>query len=101
MNTIQQKGAIVLALAGASLGMTSCGGVNRSETIDVNVRPIYLGTLTSTSYDGNGDDLLTAALVAAGLAAPTPVGFADPHNPTAAFLRRNAISNTYRAALDI
>src|SRR5471032_1381169 len=101
MNTIQQKGAIVLALAGASLGMTSCGGANRSEPIDVNVRPVYLGTVTSTSYDGNGDDLLTAGLGAAGLAAATAPGYADPTNPTAAELRRNAIYNNYRAVLDI
>ena len=30
MDTIK-KGAIVLALAGASLGMTSCGGANQGE----------------------------------------------------------------------
>src|SRR5476649_195080 len=100
MNPIKRKGAFVLALAGASLGMTSCGG-GRSAPVDVNLRPVYLGTVTSTSYDGDSDDLLTAGLGAAGLAAATAPGYVDPNKPTAAELRRNAIYNNYRAVLDI
>src|SRR5471032_1998989 len=100
MNPIKRKGAFVLALAGASLGMTSCGG-GRSAPVDVNLRPVYLGTVTSTSYDGDSDDLLSAGLGAAGLAAATAPGYVDPNNPTAAELRRNAIYNNYRAVLDI
>src|SRR5471030_546053 len=100
MNPIKRKGAFVLALAGASLGMTSCGG-GRSAPVDVNLRPVYLGMVTSTSYDGDSDDLLTAGLGAAGLAAATAPGYVDPNNPTAAELRRNAIYNNYRAVLDI
>jgi len=101
MNIIKKKGALVLALAGASLGMVSCGSFDRSEPVDVNVRPVYLGAIASTSYDGNSDDLLTAGLGAAGLAAAVAPGYADPTNPTAAELRRNAIYNNYRAVLDI
>ena len=101
MNMIEKKGAFVLALAGASLGMTSCGGVNQSVPINVNVQPAYLGTITAASYDGNTDDLLTAGLGAAGLAAATAPAYADPNHPTAAELRRNAIYNNYRAVLDI
>src|SRR5471032_1004735 len=100
MNPIKRKGAFVLALAGASLGMTSCGG-GRSAPVDVNLRPVYLGMVTSTSYDGDSDDLLSAGLGAAGLAAATAPGYVDPNNPTAAELRRNAIYNNYRAVLDI
>src|SRR5476649_2169630 len=100
MNPIKRKGAFVLALAGASLGMTSCGG-GRSAPVEVNLRPVYLGMVTSTSYDGDSDDLLTAGLGAAGLAAATAPGYVDPNNPTAAELRRNAIYNNYRAVLDI
>src|SRR5471032_1243255 len=100
MNPIKRKGAFVLALAGDSLGMTSCGG-GRSAPVEVNLRPVYLGMVTSTSYDGDIDDLLTAGLGAAGLAAATAPGYVDPNNPTAAELRRNAIYNNYRAVLDI
>jgi hydroxybutyrate-dimer hydrolase len=66
---------------------------------DTNALPSFVkGTVVKTSYDGNGDDLLTAGLGKTGLAGPTPpVG----PTPTAAELRRLAIYNNYRALVDI
>ncbi|GJI97366.1 D-(-)-3-hydroxybutyrate oligomer hydrolase [Duganella caerulea] len=90
---------ITLALAGIAL--TACGANEHDAAEDLNVLPAYLGTITSKTYDGTTDDLLTAGLGATGLAAPTAPAYADPSNPTAAELRRNAIYANYRAVLDI
>ncbi|UGQ46354.1 D-(-)-3-hydroxybutyrate oligomer hydrolase [Massilia endophytica] len=88
------------ALASATLlALVSC----HDDTVgsQPNVKPAFLGPITSTSYDGDSDDLLTAGLGAAGLAAAAAPGYADPAHPTAAELRRNAIYTNYRAVLDI
>ncbi|MCU6497678.1 D-(-)-3-hydroxybutyrate oligomer hydrolase [Rugamonas sp. A1-17] len=90
---------ITLALAGIAL--TACGANEHDAAEDLNVLPAYLGTISSKTYDGTTDDLLTAGLGATGLAAPTAPAYADPSNPTAAELRRNAIYANYRAVLDI
>lgn len=87
------------ALAGAGAALASCGG-NSHMPDELNMRPTYLGAITSTSYDGTSDDLLTGGLGKTGLAATVPA-YADPLNPTAAELRRNAIWANYRAVLDI
>jgi hydroxybutyrate-dimer hydrolase len=65
-----------------------------------NVKPPYIGEISSKYYDGSSDDLLTAGLGKTGLAAAAPT-FAIPSSPTAAELRRNAIHTNYRAVLDI
>jgi hydroxybutyrate-dimer hydrolase len=65
----------------------------------LNVKPSYLGDISNKTYDGVSDDLLTAGLGKTGLAGAT--AYADPANPTAAELRRNAIHANYRAVLDI
>lgn len=65
----------------------------------VNTPPEFASNITSMTYDGTTDDLLTAGLGRAGLAAAAPA-FADPVNPTAAELRRNAIHGNYRAIVD-
>ncbi|NVD70757.1 D-(-)-3-hydroxybutyrate oligomer hydrolase [Duganella sp. BJB1802] len=90
---------ITLALAGIAL--TACGANEHDTAEDLNVLPAYLGTISSKTYDGTTDDLLTAGLGATGLAATTAPAYADPSNPTAAELRRNAIYANYRAVLDI
>ncbi len=56
--------------------------------------------MTSASYDGTSDDLLTAGLGKTGLGGATPLA-AIPLAPTAAELRKLAIFNNYRAILDI
>ncbi|UMR31860.1 D-(-)-3-hydroxybutyrate oligomer hydrolase [Massilia sp. MB5] len=87
-----------LAVASAAmLALTSCS----SDFSDsVNTKPSFLGAITVKSYDGASDDLLTAGLGKTGLAGAQPA-YADPNNPTAAELRRNAIWANYRAVLDI
>ena len=56
--------------------------------------------MTTASYDGNTDDLLTGGLGKTGLAGDAP-GFSNPAAPTAAELRRLAIWSNYRALVDI
>ncbi len=65
-----------------------------------NELPTFVGDIKTTTYDGTSDDLLTAGLGKSGLGGVAPA-FADPNNPTAQELRRNAIFNNYRAVLDI
>ena len=72
---------------------------------DNNALPSFVvrGSVVTTVYDGNNDDLLTGGLGAFGLGgntAPPAPGFADPANPTAAELRKRAIYNNYRALVD-
>ncbi|WNG20284.1 3-hydroxybutyrate oligomer hydrolase family protein [Cystobacter fuscus] len=91
-----------LTIASATLlALVSCKGNHDEDSGPLNQKPGYLGTVTATTYDGDSDDLLTAGLGASGLAATTPPAYADPNNPTAAELRRNAIYANYRAVLDI
>lgn len=85
-----------VAAVGALLA--ACGS---SDGPSPNEKPAGLGAVSETSYDGASDDLLTAGLGAAGLAAATGPTFADPLNPTAAELRRAAIYNNYRALVDM
>ena len=80
-----------------------CGGSDKttlgSGDYEVNTRPAFVaGTPVTLSYDGSGDDLLTAGLGRAGLAAA--VGPALSATPTAAELRRLAIHTNYRAIVD-
>jgi hydroxybutyrate-dimer hydrolase len=86
------------AISLAVLALTGCGANDEAENL--NIRPTYLGTISTTNYDGNSDDLLTAGLGKTGLAGTSPTA-ADPLKPTAAELRKIAIFNNYRAILDI
>ena len=81
-----------MALAQAQGGPTSSKSPN--------IAPPWLGTVKSTTYDGNTDDLLTAGLGKDGLVftAPAPLPVNNP--PTAAELRRYAIYVNYRAIVD-
>jgi len=82
--------AAALALAGCASG----------DSQDLNLAPAYLGSISSSTYDGVSDDLLTAGLGKSGLAGALPA-YADPSHPTPQELRRNAIYANYRAVLDI
>lgn len=91
---------IVLALAGITVA--ACGARHEQDAPeDLNIKPGFLGDISSKTYDGASDDLLTAGLGKTGLAAAAPPAYIDPANPTAAELRRNAIYSNYRAVLDI
>ncbi len=93
-----------MAMATATLALAACGSGDGAENL--NTLPVFLaassaaGPISSTTYDGSSDDLLTAGLGKTGLAGAAPA-FADPNNPTPAELRRNAIYGNYRAVLDI
>jgi len=78
--------------------LTACGG---GSDPDWNVKPVWLGEIHATTYDGVKDDLLTAGLGKTGLAAALPPALADALHPTAAELRRTAIHTNYRAMLDM
>ncbi len=81
----------------AAASLAACGGGGD----DINQKPAYLGSVAEATYDGNTNDLLTAGLGKTGLASPVAPAYADPLNPTAAELRRNAIHANYRAMLDM
>ena len=91
------------ALAGAAL--TACGGSD-APTNDL---PAGITQVSSTAYPataaGQGDtaatqDLLTGGIGKTGLGLATAPAYADPANPTAAELRRNALYSHYRGILD-
>jgi hydroxybutyrate-dimer hydrolase len=89
---------VVLALAG--IAVAACGSNEHNEKEDLNLKPGYLGDISSKTYDGVSDDLLTAGLGKTKLALAAPA-YADPEHPTPTELRRNAIHANYRAVLDI
>lgn len=77
--------------------LSGCGG---SPQESVNLKPSYLGDISTQAYDGNTDDLLTAGLGKSGLAGSAPA-VADAQQPTATELRQLAIYSNYRAIVDI
>lgn len=88
-----------LSLIGLAL-LAACGGGDDGgvPVIPLNERPSWLGTISSASYDGNTNDLLTAGLGKTGLAAAAPA-VTDVNDPVQ--LRRLAIHTNYRAIVDI
>lgn len=94
------------AMAAAML-LAACGGGGGGETL--NTLPTSVSEVSRTAYGatapGSGttaatQDLLTAGLGKTGLGAAAAPAYADPLNPTALELRRNAIHANYRAILD-
>ena len=88
-----------MLLAGCSV-LSACGGGNDGNNVPGNVKPAFVGKVTTNHYDGSTDDLLTAGLGASGLASATAPTIANPTAPTAAELRRLAIYANYRALVD-
>ncbi|WP_284619468.1 3-hydroxybutyrate oligomer hydrolase family protein [Aquabacterium humicola] len=95
----------VLAALGATLA--GCGGGD--DPPPLNVLPAGATHHSTTVYGatavGNGStaatqDLLTAGLGRTGLGAAAAPAYADPLNPTAAELRRNALFANYRGLAD-
>lgn len=89
-------GSTALALAIAAL-VAGCGGDSDSG-VETNAVPPFVRSIGTISYDGAGDDLLTAGLGKSGLAAATPPPTSAV--PTAPELRRLAIHTNYRALVD-
>jgi len=94
----------------ASVGSVLLGAcVYDDEPLPTNNLPAGITPLGMTAYPatatGPGDtaatqDLLTAGLGRAGLGAAVAPAYADPLNPTAAELRRNAVYSNYRGLVD-
>jgi hydroxybutyrate-dimer hydrolase len=86
-------------LAIGAVAVASCS--SHSDEPMLNKKPDYIkGTIASTTYDGNSNDLLTAGLGKSGLQGAAPA-LADPVNPTVEELRKVAIYNNYRALVDM
>lgn len=95
MHLTQRKQLSVL------LSTLAIAGCNGTTSVELNLKPAFVGAVVQTSYDGNPDDLLTAGMGKTGLQGATAPTVADAGNPTAAELRRLAIYNNYRALLDM
>jgi hydroxybutyrate-dimer hydrolase len=89
----------------AAIALTACHGDDDDNTPPsppANVLPGFIkSAVTTQSYDGNTDDLLTAGLGKSGLALATAPAIANSAQPTAAELRRVAIWSNYRALVDM
>ncbi len=90
--------------------LTGCGGssaLDAVNTLPAGVTDLgykaYRATTTGAAATAAGQDLLTAGLGKSGIAstaAATLTAYADPANPTADELRRNAIQSNYRGLVD-
>lgn len=92
--------AAFIALCASALA--ACGSSNdppAPASPAANVRPAFLGTVTTAAYDGTTDDLLTGGLGWDGLQSVTAPALSA--TPTASELRRRAIYNNYRALVDM
>lgn len=99
-------GAIALCLClGGCGGTADSGGNVLPDGFTQQGVTLYPATAPGPGATAAGQDLLTAGLGSSGLAtvpgaAATLPAYADPLNPSAAELRRNAIVGSYRALVD-
>jgi hydroxybutyrate-dimer hydrolase len=96
------------ATAAAVAVLSACGGAS-DDAAPLNILPTgftehgvigYPATSAGTGATAATQDLLTGGLGRTGLGAAAAPAYADPANPTAAELRRNALHSNYRAILD-
>jgi hydroxybutyrate-dimer hydrolase len=100
-------------LAGAIALLAACGGGGggggSAPTGAVNTVPPQVQHQTRTAYTATApgagttaasQDLLTGGLGKTGIGLAAPPAYADPLNPTALELRRNAIHSNYRGIVD-
>jgi hydroxybutyrate-dimer hydrolase len=110
LETQTLTGVAIAAAMLCATALSGCGGgsvdpeVNRLPTgvTDLGAKA-YRATAVGAASTAAGQDLLTAGLGKSGIistAAATLVAFADPLNPTADELRRNAIQSNYRGVVD-
>ena len=90
----------LLALAACALAACNSSDEDNARPPTNSLPDFVKGNVSRNAYDGTTNDLLTAGLGKAGLQGALPA-FADPANPTAAELRRQAIYNNYRALVDM
>ena len=95
----RSRRSIAICFALSASALAGCGNSDDPAIPPTNVRPSFLGTVTTATYDGASDDLLTAGLGWDGLQSATAPAVSA--TPTAAELRRRAIYNNYRALVDI
>jgi hydroxybutyrate-dimer hydrolase len=98
-----------IAAAAATLAAALLVGCNDNNeefaalTLPANVSPqgvlVYPATTAGSGSTQAGQDLLTGGLGKSGLSGATPA-YADPLNPTALELRRNALYSNYRGLVD-
>ena len=93
---------VMTALSAATLA--ACGGSGPSNELPKGIKEISATAYPATTV-GKGDtaatqDLLTGGMGRTGLGAAAAPAYADPANPTAAELRRNALYSNYRGILD-
>ncbi len=88
--------------AASSIAVATLAGCGSSNDVVLNSPPTFVsGTVQRASFDGVGNDLLTAGLGKSGLQSAVAPTITDAANPLASELRRLAIYNNYRALLDI
>lgn len=93
---------VMTAVSAAALA--ACGSSGPSNDLPRGIKEISVTAYPATTV-GTGDtaatqDLLTGGIGKTGLGAATAPAYADPANPTAAELRRNALYSNYRGILD-
>ena len=98
-------------VAAATLVLAGCGGDDGgapatpvANTLHAGVTQLsvttYAATAVGTGTTAATQDLLTGGLGKTGLGTAAAPAYADPLNPTALELRRNALHSNYRAILD-
>jgi hydroxybutyrate-dimer hydrolase len=92
-----------LAVLGAATLAACHGGDddNASGPANNTVPGFISGSVSTQTYDGQSDDLLTAGLGETGLASASAPAIAKQAAPSAAELRRLAIWSNYRALVDM
>ncbi len=92
------------ALAGVALAACGGGSSRPSNDLPQGIKEIsatvYPATVAGTGATAQTQDLLTGGIGKTGLGAAAAPAYADPANPTAAELRRNALYSNYRGILD-
>ena len=90
--------------AASVAALAACGSSGPSNDLPTGIKQIsatdYPATTVGTGATAATQDLLTGGVGKTGLGAAAAPAYADPANPTAAELRRNALYSNYRGILD-
>ncbi|HZT54586.1 MAG TPA: 3-hydroxybutyrate oligomer hydrolase family protein [Burkholderiaceae bacterium] len=106
MKTIQRSYLPVATSVLAAAALTACGGGDDVPSNDLPAGitqhgvTVYSATTTGAGTTAATQDLLTAGLGKSGIGAAAAPAYADPLNPTALELRRNAVYSNYRGLID-
>lgn len=95
-SSVPTLGALTMLAMSLASGFAQAASTASPNT--PNLRPAWLGPVTTTHFDGAADDLLTAGLGKSGLASAVAPTVSSP--PTAAQLRKLVIHTNYRALID-